>query len=204
MTPSKIRSRAAQADRPASPPKPQPPHTCLACLAEVELVPLRSTPTVAAHKHSHYPKLIVDCRGSGYGPARNDGRDDVRVKAINARREIMIDVAEKRESFAREMAKGWTMDLLISMNAEMIVRGETVAEIWQCLAESGDWWATLQKVMAELTQPHGGDNALGSAVSALKARGRRDWLTAVRTTLTRLAEKHEDGGDLLASLLYAL
>lgn len=172
--------------------------TCLVCLATVELAS-EQRQTAAEHTHSHDPKMIVPCRGSGYIVEQHDGRDGVRREALNKRRDVLIDVNEKRAEFGRDLITNrWDLAGLVGFSAEAIIRRESTADVWLFLTESGNWWATLQKVLSDLNGSLPG-NSLDGAIDHLKDRGRRDWIIENRRRLVTLADKR--GEPTLSGLL---
>lgn len=170
------------------------PVTCLSCLQPVALAVSdkgKTLTTVAAHRYDD--KNFVDCRGSGYVPVQNDGRDDVRVYAINQQRQLLIEAAEVRTEVQGYLSKGYAFDSITDMSGAALARLEVQASVWNTLAKDGDWWKTLTYVLSMLCREHCGANT---------AEGYRQWLFGVKTDLARMAET--SGQEDLANLLVGI
>lgn len=134
--------------------------------------------------------MTVACRGSGYVPVQNDGRDEVRRHAVNQRRALLTEIAELRVKVNEALnVRGWTLASVNDMYGVDLTSLETQASLWRLLTEHGDQWRALTDVLTTLCRE--------SANSA--AEGYRQWLFAAKGRLADVAQ--ETGENVLATLL---
>jgi hypothetical protein len=167
------------------------PVQCLTCLNFLSLdVNSKGKATKFVAEHRIDDKMIVSCRGSGYVPVQDDGRDDVRRHAINQRRQLLIEAGEPRAEIVQRLAEGWTFNNVADMWGDKLVALETQASLWREVAEHGDQWKALTSVLSMLTR---------ESTSSATADGYRRWLFVVKNDLGRDAA--DAGEDKLANLL---
>lgn len=171
--------------------------TCLICLQKVAL---KSQTKVTAEHRADTTNLVA-CGGSGYVPAQDDGRDDVRRTAIQHRKDLLVTINELRAEMIVDLVeKHWQMYAAMDYYGEQLVRLETQARIWHVLALHGEWWTSAMDAVSTLTSAVGNTT---TDVNLFTQRGIRDWLTGVIGTLTNLAEQQTDG-DVLSRLLFKI
>jgi hypothetical protein len=166
--------------------------TCLVCLQHAALgtnIRCESTRFVADHRVDS--AMTVACRGSGYVPVQNDGRDEVRRHALNQRRVLLIEIAELRVKVNEALTvRGWSFASVHDMYGVGLTSLETQASLWRLLAEHGDQWKALTDVLTLLCR---------ESVNSATAEGYRQWLFSVKGRLADVAR--ETGENVLATLL---
>jgi hypothetical protein len=158
-----------------------------------------NTKVVAEHRVDD--KMIVSCSGSGYVAVQHDDRDQVRIAAIQARRELRKSINEWRAELIADLTtKHWAMAAVVDYYGERLIRTETRAHIWHELALHGDLSISLREAMQVITR-----NSTGALrthdVDRCTVAGTRDWLTEARTMLLDLVAQPEQAGDLLSHLM---
>lgn len=175
----------------------QPATLCLICLQPATLKP--GTNVVAEHRVDN--EMIVSCRGSGYVAAQDDGRDAVRVAAIQARHALLQDIAEIRAEMLNHLtAKNWSMAVTVDFYGERLIRPETRARIWHKLASHGDLSTSLREALSVVTRNSTG-GLITPDVDRAVVSGTRDWLNEARAMLLSLVTLPGVATELLGHLL---